>query len=242
MRAALAIAPYPELSIIIPTLDEAKHIGATLEAVRTLKGRIETIVADGGSSDATAEVAGKNGARVLHSDRGRGAQMHGGSCVARGDVLWFLHADTIPPPDAPAKILEVMRDPAVVGGNFGLDFDGESRAARALTFLYPHFRKLGLCYGDSGIFVRRETYVKLGGFKPYPIFEDLDLVRRLKLEGRFVHLDSRLTTSARRFEGRSFGLTFARWTALQTLYWAGVSPCVLGKWYKPIREANRKSS
>jgi GT2 family glycosyltransferase len=125
----------------------------------------------------------------------------------------------------------------VVGGNFRLRFDGAKRAARFLTWLYPQLRKLGLAYGDSGIFVRAAAYREIGGFKPFPIFEDLDLVRRLKRVGRVAHLPATVVTSSRRFEGRSFPLTFTRWAILQVLYWLGVHPRTLARLYAPIRRA-----
>lgn len=162
--------------------------------------------------------------------------MHAGACAARGRVLWFLHADTHPSPDAAERILETMRDEKIVGGNFTICFDGARRTARFLTWLYPQLRKLGLCYGDSAIFVRAEIYEQIGGFKAYPIFEDLDLVRALKRRGRIAHLSETVMTSSRRFENRSFALTFAKWLALQGLYWLGVHPRTLGRLYAPIRK------
>ena len=104
-------------------------------------------------------------------------------------------------------------------------------------WLYPQLRKLGLCYGDSAFFVRRETYVETGGFCPLPLFEDVDLLKKLWSRGRFVHLPAIVTTSSRRFEGRSFILTFARWATFQALYWLGVNPRTLGRFYAPIRSA-----
>ncbi|HEX8459575.1 MAG TPA: TIGR04283 family arsenosugar biosynthesis glycosyltransferase [Pyrinomonadaceae bacterium] len=234
MVSLTTTAERPAVSVIIPTLNEARSLGATLRAVRRLEHgrRVEVIVADGGSTDRTREIAREAGARVINSVRGRGAQMHAGATAARGDVLWFLHADTIPPPDAPARILEALgRDAEIVGGNFAIRFDGTRRAARFLTWLYPQLRRLGLCYGDSGIFVRARAYRATGGFKPFPIFEDLDLVRRLGKRGRLVHLRAEVVTSSRRFEGRSFALTFARWSFLQILYWLGASPYTLGRLY-----------
>jgi rSAM/selenodomain-associated transferase 2 len=222
----------PQLSIIIPAFDEARSIGATLDAAARVRGSVEIIVVDGGSADATAEVARGRGARVVTSKRGRGAQMHAGARAARGDVLWFLHADTLAPADAAERIAAALKDARAVGGNFRLRFDGERRAARFLTWLYPRLRRLGLAYGDSGLFVRRAAYERAGGFKPFPIFEDLDLLRALWKQGRFVQADACLVTSSRRFEGRSFALTFARWSLLQCLYWLGVSPHTLGRLYK----------
>ena len=226
-----------QLSIIIPALNEAHSIGATLDAVAQVRGQREVIVVDGGSLDATVEVAGERGALVIKSERGRGAQMHAGACAAQGEVFWFLHADTIPPPEAVERIIEALKDPLVVGGNFEVRFDGERFAARFLTWLYPRLRWLGLCYGDSAIFVRREDYERTGGFQSFPIFEDVDLIRQLRRRGSLVHLRTIVQTSSRRFEGRSFALTFMRWAAMQGLYWLGVHPRALGRLYAPIRGA-----
>ena len=224
-----------QVSIVIPTLNEAAAIGQTLEAVTRLAGVCEIIVADGGSSDATVEIAAKHGARVLESPKGRGIQLHAGAAASTGKALWFLHADTCPPVGAAEHILRVLENPGIAGGNFDLCFDGASRSARFLTRMYPHFRKLGLCYGDSGSFCRRSAYERAGGFQPFPIFEDLDLIKRLKRCGRFVHLSCQITTSSRRFEGRSFTRTFVRWMGMQVLYWMGVSPHTLGRLYSPVR-------
>jgi hypothetical protein len=154
---------------------------------------------------------------------------------ATGDVLWFVHADTIPPSEALEDIRTALADPEVVGGNFGLLFDGPSRAARQLTAIYPSLRRLGLCYGDSGMFVRREVYEKIGGFRQLPLFEDLDLLRRLRRAGRFVHLPQRIVTSSRRFENENFIVVWLQWTTLQVLYWCGISPHILARWYRHMR-------
>src|SRR5207302_1752851 len=182
-----------------------------------------------GSIDETVEMVRQRGVTIMTSERGRGSQMHAGTTLARGDALWFLHADTTPSPDAAELIAEALRDREVVAGNFSVRFDGARRAARFLTWLYPQLRKLGLCYGDSAIFVRREAYHAAGGFKPFPIFEDLDLVQRLRKKGRLVHLPATVITSSRRFEDRSFAFTFARWACLQALYSLGVHPRALGR-------------
>lgn len=231
-----AEAARPALSIIIPTLNEARSIGATIDALKLVRGSIEVIVVDGGSHDGTIEILrGAQGVRFIQSERGRGLQMLTGANIAQGEALWFLHADTTPPADAAERITEALRDAKAVGGNFRVRFDGERRAARFLTWLYPQLRKIGLCYGDSGIFVRRDAYLRVGGFKPFPIFEDLDLVRKLRRMGRMAHVPATVTTSSRRFEGRSFALTFARWSILQALYWLGVHPRKLERMYAPVR-------
>jgi hypothetical protein len=94
---------------------------------------------------------------------------------------------------------------------------------------------LGLCYGDATLFVRRDIYVRAGGFRPFPIFEDLDLVQRLQQYGHFLCVPVPVLTSSRRFAGRSFLCTFLRWMTLQILYWLGVSPQTLGRFYPALR-------
>lgn len=227
----------PVISIIIPTLNEAHSLGATLAAVARLHSvGTEVIIVDGGSTDETLQAAREHGAQVIAAARGRGLQMHVGAGAARGEVLWFLHADTLPPPDGAQCITSALRrEVGAVGGNFTISFDGARRAARFLTWLYPQLRKLGLCYGDSAIFVRADIYRAVGGFKPYPIFEDLDLVRRLRKRGRMIHLPETVVTSSRRFERGSFAFTFARWSFLQLLYWLGVHPRTLSRLYAPVR-------
>ncbi len=221
----------PILSIIIPVYNEEEQIGLTLEALGRMPGDFEVIVVDGGSRDRTAEVVRSRGVVVLTSKKGRGCQMHAGACAARGEVFWFLHADTRPPTDAARRITDALVDPAVVGGNFQIIFDGDSRPARFLNWLYPKLGLLGLAYGDSAFFVRRSAYETIGGFRPYPIFEDLDLLRRLRRVGRFILIPAAVVTSSRLFENRSFTPVFARWVLLQVLYWLGISLERLGRHY-----------
>lgn len=228
------------VSIIVPTLNEELAIGATLRALLALEGEKEIIVSDGGSTDKTVEIAGALAMRVVHAQRGRGTQMHAGACAATGDVLWFVHADTMPPTHALHHILNALDDQRVCGGNFGLQFDGESVAARLLTFIYPCLRVVNLCYGDSGIFCRRSTYHAIGGFRPLALFEDLDLLRRLRKHGRFVYLKCRIVTSSRRFENRNFPLMWAHWSTLQLLYWGGVDPNRLARHYAHVRQGASK--
>ena len=228
----------PEISIIIPTLDEAENLRETLDALRDFDNA-EIIVVDGGSADATVAIARDYDVKILHSQRGRGTQLQTGGAAASGDVLWFVHADTIAPPEAIFEIKKALKDSRIVGGNFTIRFDGERFAAKFLTWLYPQLNLLGLIYGDSAIFVRREIYERIGGFRDYPIFEDLDFIQRLRKTGEIATLPSIVTTSSRRFEDKSFVLTFARWTLLQILYWLGVSPETLLKIYFPALKTKK---
>lgn len=222
----------PEISIIIPALNEEDSIRATLRALQNFE-RAEIILVDGGSTDRTVSIAEDFKVKILRAQRGRGAQLEFGGNAAKGEILWFLHADTIASPDAIRQIKLALKDSRVVGGNFTIRFDGERFAAKFLTWLYPQLRRLGLIYGDSAIFVRRRVYQKMGGFAPFPIFEDLDFVERLKQCGEIATLSAIVTTSSRRFENKSFILIFLRWTILQVLYWLGVHPDTLVKIYFP---------
>lgn len=222
------------LSIIIPTLNEAGTLPALAAHLARWRAGVEIILADGGSQDETVTLAHASDWHVLSAPRGRGSQLNAGAKAACGEVLLFLHADTRLPEEALPLIEAALADPGVCGGNFSLVFSGTSWAARLLTRLYPCLRWGGMCYGDSAMFVRREVFERLGGFQDFPIFEDVDLFRRLKRAGRFVRLPACATTSARRFEGR-FGRTFALWSCLQVLYWLGVPPRRLARFYRQAR-------
>lgn len=222
------------ISVIVPALNEAAGIGSTLAAVRELRPH-EILVADGGSTDATVRIA-REFATVIHAPAGRGSQQRAAAQAATGEVLWFLHADCVPDPGALDAIRDCLSDPRAAGGNFTVRFDGATQAARRLTRIYPHLRRFGLLYGDSGIFVRRSVYDAAGGFQPIPLFEDIDLVRRVRKAGRFPTLLHGVTASSRRFEHRHFGAMFTHWMTLQVLFWAGVSPYRLADYYSPVRK------
>jgi rSAM/selenodomain-associated transferase 2 len=227
------------ISVVIPTLNEAEGIEATIQSLSGMPGILEIIAVDGGSTDETRRLASQCGARVVAAARGRGLQMHVGARAAVGDVLWFLHADTLPPPGAAAEILRALAAPGIVGGGFAVRFSGQSRAARFFTAAYPWMCRLGFMYGDAGLFVRASSYEEIGGFRPIPVFEDLSLVRRLRRQGRVVRLPGPVVTSSRRFEGRGGARIVLQWAVLHLLYAAGVSPHVLGRLYPPIRESRR---
>lgn len=221
--------------MIVPAYNEAAAIGGCVESLKRIDERLEIIVVDGDSSDETVRIAAAGGATVISAKRGRGSQLHAGAVAARGNVLWFVHADTVPDPLSVVEMTRALRDPDVVGGNFRIRFGGGSNASAFLTWLYPKLRRIGLMYGDSAIFVRTEVYRRTGGFRPIDLFEDLEFVNRLKKYGALKHLSATVTTSSRRFEGRGFWRTFVRWSLFQGLFWIGVDPNRLARVYRPIR-------
>lgn len=230
-----------EISVIIPTYNEELSIAKTLEALSRLVNVSEVIVVDGGSTDLTAKFVKnytqvKNLQLIQMDEPNRGKQLHEGTKHAKGDIFWFVHADTRPQQGCGRQIKGVMKYREVVGGNFEVIFSGETRAAKFMTWLYPHLRSWGLTYGDSAFFIGRIAYTEVGGFKPIAAFEDLDMYHRLRKRGRFIHLSQTVTTSSRRFENRSFILTFARWSIFQVLYWFKFPPQKLAQYYLPVRK------
>jgi rSAM/selenodomain-associated transferase 2 len=228
---AMALHAASTISVVIPTWCEAEHIQRAVAAAHAVAD--EVIVVDAGSPDHTAALAERSGARVLVSGtRGRGPQLEAGARAARGDALLFLHADATLPPEARPAILAALADPAVVGGNFRLVFEPPGAAARIFGWANDLRRRwLGIYYGDSALFLRRQVHAELGGFRPLPLFEDYELVRRLERRGRTVYLrELTVRASARRF-ARAPLRTLALWTVLQLLYSAGVAPSRLARLY-----------
>ena len=222
------------ISIIILTLNEERLLPSLLDAICQQGADHEVIVVDGGSQDRTLEIADCHGGQTLSSPPGRGNGICVGAKEARGDILFFLHADSMVLPEALHRINEVLSaDTEIIGGNFRLVFDGDTPFSRWLTRSYAWIRSIGLYYGDSGIFVRRSVYEALGGFRPIPLMEDLDFVRRLERFGRTCCIkDPPLITSSRRFEKRRPARIVYGWVRLHVLFWLGVSPDRLAKIYK----------
>lgn len=228
-----------EISVIVPTFNEELTIKKTLEALARLQNVSEVIIVDGGSTDRTREIVEnfkeiKNLRLVNFGVLNRGKQLHEGTKHAVHEIFWFIHADARPVQGSGRQIKANMRYKEVVGGSFEIVFAGNSRRARFLTRLYSALRKSGFIYGESAVFARRETYQKMKGFKPYPMFEDLDFAKRLRRRGRFVHINLPVTISARRFENRSFVWAFLKWSVLNGIYWAGVPARLMPKRHKRI--------
>lgn len=187
------------LSIVVPAFNEARRIGAAVDAARALGKHVEIIVVDGGSGDATAQIARRHGARVIETAvRGRAPQMNLGAAAAAGDVLLFLHADTLLPPDALRAIEAALADPRVAGGCFRLRFDDDHPLLR-LSGALSRFGCRLFHYGDCAYFVRRAAFCELGGFRAMPLLEDMDFWLRLNRGRRVVVVPASVLTSARRF-------------------------------------------
>lgn len=222
------------LSVIIPTYNEERRITALLQRLRAQAPDSDLIVADGSSADATAALA-EPYARVVVSAPNRGLQLNRGARAARGDAFLFLHADVEFPEDGLEAIERALADPAVVGGNFTLDFSGGDFPSRIFTLIDRWRRRFGIFYGDSGIFVRREVFERLGGFREWPVLEDYDFARRLVRAGKTVCLPQVVRVSSRRWNGRLLR-TMAAWFFIQSLYFLRVPPPWLARWYRPVRE------
>ncbi len=212
MLAQSAIPSAPFVSVIIPALDEAAFLEATVASVRCPFIAQEIIVVDGGSSDATPRLAERAGCRVIEMHRRqRAAQMNLGAASARGDVFVFLHADTHLQPGALRAIRDALRDPRVVGGAFFRRYDSPSRTLAAtcrLAALRNHF--LGWHLGDQAIFTRSHIFQRCGPFAEVDQFEDLDFSRRIAGCGRLVTLRPTVVSAARRFAARGPLLTTLR--------------------------------
>jgi len=216
--------------VVIPTLDEAAHIPACLGSVGVQAGHVETIVVDGGSTDDTSAIAEASGATVLRSPRGRGTQLNSGARAAFGEILLFLHADTVLHPGALSGVRAALADKSVVGGTFTLRFDCGEPLLRVYAYCtrFP-FRLFQ--YGDQGIFVRRATFEAVGGFREWPLMEDVDFLSRLRAAGRTVIVPLPVTTSARRFARHGVVRQQLRNAALVLLFQLGVAPVRLATWY-----------
>ena len=213
------------LSVVIPALNEARAIGATLAALAPLRARgHEVIVVDGGSSDGTAELAAGWCDRVLTAPPGRALQMNAGARAASGDVLLFLHADTRLPPRADELVLDC---PA--WGRFDVRIEGRHRLLKVVAWaMNLRSRLTGIATGDQAIFVRRELFP---GFPEIALMEDIALCRVLNRIDAPCCLRERVVTSGRRWEARGVLRTIVLMWRLRLLYFLGASPEALARKY-----------
>ncbi|HHT9150340.1 MAG TPA: TIGR04283 family arsenosugar biosynthesis glycosyltransferase [Candidatus Wujingus californicus] len=222
-----------KISVIIPALNEESHIEKTLQSVIKQEGDYELYVVDGGSTDNTVAIASKY-AHVINSERGRAVQMNTGAKLCTGDVLLFLHADTLLPINAFRELRKRMRNDTIVGGSFCLAFDADNFILRGISFI-TRFNFRLFHFGDQGIFVRRDVFQKLHGYKEMPIMEDYDFYKKLGKEGKVILIRMPVISSARRFikKGVIRQLLINKFVVLA--YWAGVDIQTIKRFYDDVR-------
>jgi rSAM/selenodomain-associated transferase 2 len=222
------------ISLIIPTLNEAENIDSMLEGLLPLQqlGH-EVIVVDGGSEDKTVELARHRADKVIQTAAGRAQQMNVGASQARGEVLWFIHADTQIPAHAAERILEVLQDRNNYWGRFDVQLSGKQFVLRIVEMLM-NLRSCitGIATGDQGIFVRRNCFEAIGGFQPIPLMEDIEISRRLKTWSWPCCIRDKIVTSSRRWEKNGIFSTILLMWRLRLAYALGFNPEKLVNSYK----------
>jgi rSAM/selenodomain-associated transferase 2 len=235
------------ISVIIPTFNEESALPSTLDHTFRL-GFDEILVADGGSEDRTRDIVlqfalSQSRAAItdcpvlaIRTQPGRAGQMNAAAELSRNDVLLFLHADTILPDQARHRIMETLSNQSCVGGRFDVRFDRPSKLGRVIsTMMNVRSRLSGIATGDQAIYVRREVFERMRGYSPIPLMEDLDFTRRLKQQGRVAAVRETVTTSYRRWAQHGPARTIVLMWTIRLLYWLGVSPQVLSRFYSDAR-------
>lgn len=223
------------ISVIIPTLNEELTLEKSLISAANSED-VEIIVSDGGSDDDTLTIAERLAHKTLSSPAGRGVQLNKGADASSGDILLFLHADTILPAGWDVLVREILRDKAIAGGAFAFSLSGRSISFSFITFLVKlRSRLLKLPYGDQALFIRRELFEKLDGFREIPIMEDVELVKGIRKLGKLKILNLPVITSSRRWDKEGWIKTMLRNQLLLFLYHLGVSPERLYRFYQAVR-------
>lgn len=225
----------PRFSLIVPVYHEGRTINALLAHVRRLQGkeRCEIIVVEGSARGDTLTAIQGHEVISLIAAPGRAAQMNAGAAIARGEILIFLHADTELPLDALPRIETLMGKPHYVGGAFDLRIQS-SRVVFLLIAAVASWRSrlTRIPYGDQALFIRRTLFERLGGFKEIPLMEDIELMQRIKKAGgKIGFISEPVRTSARRWEEEGIIYCTIRNLVLSTLYYMGVSPHRLARFY-----------
>jgi rSAM/selenodomain-associated transferase 2 len=225
----------PIISVIIPVYHEAARINKLLAHLHAIDddGVSERIVVDGSSEADTIRGIDDPSVITVRSSKGRARQMNAGADAASGDILLFLHADTTLPPGAFQTIDDVLEDRTVVGGAFRIRFEPERFVFKVFGVIDSWRSRLTrVPYGDQAIFVRRDYFDQNNRFSDIPLMEDIELMRRIKRRGDRIHiLDAAVTSSARRWEREGLFYCTARNCVLVGLFWLGVSPHKLKRFY-----------
>jgi rSAM/selenodomain-associated transferase 2 len=225
------MARHKLFSVIIPTLNEGGTIEACIAHVQELDADVEIIVADGGSGDDTRQRAVAAGAKVCRSPRGRGTQLHAGATAAAGDLLLFLHADTFLPDNAFALLRNAFANKDLQIGTFRLSFPASHWMFR-LYATFSAFDSLLTTFGDQCIVVRSRFYTQMGGFPPWPLFEDVALLQEARRRTKIKKFPAAVVTSDRRYTRNGVILHSLRnaWFVLR--YLLGASPFELAVEYE----------
>ena len=227
-----AATDAPQVALIVPTLNEADTITASLERLQRDFPDCELVVVDGGSSDATVALAA-GVTNVIEGPTGRAAQMNLGAARTTAPILWFIHADCRVDPSALQEIHASLTNPQVVGGGLSLRFDRRSRSLDYLAWSSTiRARRLHQVFGDQAMFVRRAIFDELGGYPDLPVMEDLELSRRLARRGELVVLSATSTASTRRFDADGTWSMIVFMQALKVGYFLGVDPVRLARSYR----------
>lgn len=215
----------PQLSIVMPVLDEAPQIVARLQALQALRAQgVELLVVDGGSADGTAALAAPLADRVLVAPRGRSTQMNAGAAASRGEVLLFLHADTTLPDDARPAVLDAITHGAQ-WGRFDVRIAGNHPLLRVVAALMNWRSRLtGIATGDQAIFVRRELFLRLGGYPELPLMEDIALSAAAKRHAPPAGLRRIVVTDGRRWEKHGVLRTILLMWWLRAAFFFGADP------------------
>jgi len=219
------------LSVIIPVLNEAAGLAHTLQDLQPLRPHhAELIVVDGGSNDDSARLAAPLADTVITSSRGRAAQMNAGAALSRGEILWFVHADTRIPPAALHRLLALPT--TLVWGRFDVQLSGKQPMLRVVeTMMNLRSRHTGIATGDQGIFVARRHFEQLGGFPAIPLMEDIALSRLLRRQSWPLCARERLVTASRRWERDGVWRTIGLMWRLRLAYFLGADPAALARRY-----------
>jgi rSAM/selenodomain-associated transferase 2 len=223
------------ISVVIPVFHEEALINDAITHLESMESddAIEIIVVDGGTEAETLRVVSSSRVKGIISEKGRGRQMNAGAAAAHGDIVVFLHVDTELPLQGFKEISQVMGTEGFVGGAFDLAIADRAPIFRMIERVASlRSRLTRIPYGDQAIFLKRDYFLEMGGYKDFPLMEDVDLMRRVKKKGgRLCFIDKKVKTSSRRWrEEGILTCTLRNWT-ITLLYLFGVAPERLAKWY-----------